>query len=56
MSDPDAEVRAQAISLVGSGGADSSVRQVLHTVASQDHNAHIRDASQQVLDQLPQIQ
>lgn len=56
MSDPDAEVRAQAISLVGSVGADSSVRQVLHTVASQDHNAHIRDASQQVLDQLPQIQ
>ncbi len=56
MSDPDATVRTQAISLLEPVEGDSSVREVLHTVASRDNNPHIRTVSQQVLDQLPQIQ
>jgi hypothetical protein len=36
--------------------ADSSVREVLHTIAAQDDNPQIRDVSQQVLNQVQQIQ
>ncbi|HEX5236329.1 MAG TPA: HEAT repeat domain-containing protein [Silvibacterium sp.] len=56
MNDPEAEVRAAAIGLLTPVEADSSVREVLHTVATQDDNAHIRDVSQQALDAAPQIQ
>jgi Putative zinc-finger len=56
MNDSDAHIRAEAISLLTPVEADSSVRDVLHTVATQDTNAHIRDVSQQVLDAAPQIQ
>jgi HEAT repeats/Putative zinc-finger len=56
MDDPDAHIRAQAIGLLAPVEADSSVREVLHTVATQDDNPHIRDVSQQVLDAAPQIQ
>jgi Putative zinc-finger len=56
MNDADAQIRAEAISLLTPVEADSSVRDVLHTVATQDSNAHIRDVSQQVLDAAPQIQ
>ncbi|HTV06836.1 MAG TPA: zf-HC2 domain-containing protein [Acidobacteriaceae bacterium] len=56
MNDSDAQIRAEAISLLAPVEADSSVRDVLHTVATQDSNAHIRDVSQQVLDAAPQIQ
>ncbi|HTW46193.1 MAG TPA: hypothetical protein VMD58_11650 [Acidobacteriaceae bacterium] len=56
MNDADAQIRAEAISLLAPVEADSSVRDVLHTVATQDSNAHIRDVSQQVLDAAPQIQ
>ena len=38
MADPDATVRSRAIELLQPVGADSSVREVLHTVASQDDN------------------
>ena len=56
MNDPDAQVRTEAIGLLTPVEADSSVREVLHTVATQDDNPHIRTVSQQVLDAAPQIQ
>ena len=56
MNDSDAQIRAEAIGLLAPVEADSSVREVLHTVATQDDNPHIRDVSQQVLDAAPQIQ
>jgi len=56
MDDPDATVRSRAIELLQPVEADSSVREVLHTVASEDDNAHIRTVSQEVLDQYPHIQ
>jgi len=56
MNDPDARVRTQAIGLLEPVQADSSVREVLHTVAARDDNAQIRDVSQQVLNQAQQIQ
>jgi HEAT repeats/Putative zinc-finger len=56
MKDSDAQVRAAAIGLLAPVDADSSVRDVLHTVATQDDNPHIRTVSQQMLDAAPQIQ
>jgi hypothetical protein len=56
MDDPDAGVRSRAIELLQPVEADSSVREVLHTVASEDDNPHIRTVSQKVLDQPLQIQ
>jgi hypothetical protein len=47
--DQSADVRAQAISTLLPVQADSSVRQVLRTVSSQDVNPAIRNASFQVL-------
>jgi hypothetical protein len=47
--DQSADVRAQAISMLLPVQADSSVRQVLRTVSSQDANPAIRNASFQVL-------
>ena len=45
MHDPDAQVRHAAIDLLEPVQSDSSVRQVLHTVATQDANPYIRTAS-----------
>jgi Putative zinc-finger len=56
MDDSDATVRSRAIELLQPVEADSSVREVLHTVASEDDNPHIRTVSREVLNQLPQIQ
>ncbi len=56
MNDPDPAVRSRAIELLQPVQADSSVREVLHTVASEDDNPHIRTVSREVLDQMPQIQ
>lgn len=56
MNDPDAHIRADAVGLLAPVEADSSVREVLHTAATQDTNAHIRDVSQQVLSSAPPIQ
>ncbi|MFZ0664061.1 MAG: zf-HC2 domain-containing protein [Acidobacteriaceae bacterium] len=56
MNDSDAQIRAQAIGLLAPAEADSSVREVLHTVATQDDNPGIRVASQQVLAAAPQMQ
>lgn len=49
MRDKSAEVRAQAVSMLQPVEGDSSVRQVLRTVSSQDANPAIRNASFQVL-------
>ena len=56
MKDSDAAVRSRAIELLEPVEDDSSVREVLHTVASEDDNPHIRTVSREVLDQLPQVQ
>jgi hypothetical protein len=56
MKDSDAGVRSRAIELLQPVEADSSVQHVLHTVASEDDNPHIRTVSQKVLDQPLQIQ
>lgn len=56
LHDADPVVRMQAIELVAPIEADSSVRQVLHTVAAQDENPRIRDVSEQVLQQEPPVQ
>ncbi|MGH7213006.1 MAG: HEAT repeat domain-containing protein, partial [Acetobacteraceae bacterium] len=49
MNDQSADVRSEAISLLSPVQADSSVRQVLRSVSSQDSNAAIRNASYQAL-------
>jgi hypothetical protein len=49
MRDKSADVRAQAVAMLSPVQADSSVRQVLRTVSSQDANPAIRNASFQVL-------
>ena len=56
LDDSDATIRSRAIELLHPVEADSSVREVLHTVASEDDNPHIRTVSQEVLDQSPHIQ
>ena len=56
MNDEDATVRSRAIELLQPVEADSSVREVLHTVASEDDNPHIRTVSHEILDESPQIQ
>jgi hypothetical protein len=54
--DKSADVRTQAISMLTPVQADSSVRQVLRTVSSQDVNPAIRNASFQVLQGSADIQ
>ena len=56
MNDTDPRVRTQAIGLLEPVQADSSVREVLHTVAARDDNPQIRTVSQQVLQQAQQVQ
>lgn len=56
MSDPNAEVRTQAIDMLTPVQGDSSVRQVLHTVSTQDANPYIRNASVQALGNVDGIQ
>jgi hypothetical protein len=56
MSDPDAEVRKTAISMLQPVRSDSSVQQVLRTVSTQDTNPYIRTASFQALQDSGDIQ
>jgi hypothetical protein len=49
MNDQSADVRSEAVSLLEPVQADSSVRQVLRSVSSQDSDAAIRNASFQAL-------
>ena len=56
LNDADARIRTSAINLLEPVEADTSVRQVLSTVANSDRNPHIRLASQQILSRVPEIQ
>jgi hypothetical protein len=56
MHDTDAQVRETAISVLGPVQSDSSVRQVLRTVSTQDANPYIRTASFHALQDSPNIQ
>jgi hypothetical protein len=54
--DNDPRIRTSAINVLEPVEADTSVRQVLSTVANSDHNPHIRNASREVLSRAPVIQ
>jgi hypothetical protein len=56
LNDGDPRIRTAAISILEPVEADTSVRQVLHTVANSDRNPHIRTVSRQVLSRVPEIQ
>jgi len=56
MNDSDARIRTEAITILEPVEADTSVRQVLSTVATSDHNPHIRTVSREVLSRAPVIQ
>lgn len=56
LNDSDPRIRTQAISILEPVEADTSVRQVLSTVANSDQSPQIRLVSRQVLSRAPQIQ
>jgi hypothetical protein len=56
MHDSNAQVRTAAIGLLEPVQSDSSVRQVLRTVSTQDENPYIRTASYQALQGAADIQ
>lgn len=55
-NDPDARIRSAAITMLEPVEADTSVRQVLSTVALSDQNSNIRTASRVVLRRVSAIQ
>jgi hypothetical protein len=56
LDDTDPQVRADAIRMLAPVSADSSVQQVLQTVAAHDGNPLLRTVSRTMLDQMPQVQ
>jgi HEAT repeats len=56
LNDPDPRIRTDAINMLEPVDADTSVRQVLRSVANTDHNPHIRLASREVLSHVGEIQ
>jgi len=54
--DTDPRIRTEAISILQPVEADTSVRQVLSSVATSDHNPHIRTVAREVLNRAPVIQ
>jgi anti-sigma factor RsiW len=56
MDDVDPRIRNAALNILGPVEADTSVRQVLHSVANTDRNPYIRTVSRQFLDNVPEIQ
>jgi len=56
LNDPDAHVRSAAIGMLQPVEADTSVRQVLSTVALSDQNSDIRNASRVVLRRVSELQ
>jgi hypothetical protein len=56
LNDGDPRIRTESINILEPVEADTSVRQVLHSVANSDRNPHIRNASMQVLSRVPEIQ
>lgn len=56
LNDSDPHIRTDAINILEPVEADTSVRQVLQSVADSDQNPHIRSVSRQVLSQVGEIQ
>ncbi|UWZ85474.1 HEAT repeat domain-containing protein [Occallatibacter riparius] len=56
LNDPEPRIRTAAINMLEPVDADTSVRQVLRSVANTDQNPHIRLASRQVLSHVGEIQ
>ncbi len=56
LNDGDPRIRTAAINMLEPVDADTSVRQVLHTVANSDRNPHIRLVSRQALSHVPDFQ
>jgi hypothetical protein len=56
LNDSEPQIRTTAITILEPVEGDTSVRQVLHTVANSDQNSHIRTVSRQVLSRVPEIQ
>lgn len=56
LNDSDPNIRTAAINMLEPVDTDTSVRQVLHTVANSDRNPQIRLVSRQVLSRVPQFQ
>jgi hypothetical protein len=56
MSDNDPRIRSEAITLLEPVEADTTVRQVLSTVAASDQSPQIRNVSRQVLRRVPEFQ
>jgi hypothetical protein len=56
LNDSDPRIRTASINLLEPVEGDTSVRQVLHSVANTDQNPHIRNVSRQVLSRVPEIQ
>ena len=56
LNDSDPRIRSAAINLLEPVEADTSVRQVLSTVANSDQSPQIRNVSRQVLSRAPEIQ
>jgi hypothetical protein len=56
LNDSDARIRTAAINILEPVEADTSVRQVLHSVANSDQSPQIRTVSRQVLSHVPDIQ
>ncbi len=56
LNDSDPHIRTQAISILEPVESDTSVRQVLRSVANTDRNPRIRLASRQVLSRVPEFQ
>ena len=56
LNDSDPKIRTTAINMLEPVDADTTVRQVLHTVAHSDRSPQIRLVSRQVLSKMPEIQ
>jgi anti-sigma factor RsiW len=56
LNDPDPRIRTAAINILEPVEGDTSVRQVLHSVAYSDENPQIRTVSREVLSRVPEIQ
>jgi HEAT repeats len=56
LNDPEPRIRTDAVKILEPVEADTSVRQVLHTVANSDHNPQLRTVSREVLSRVPAIQ
>jgi anti-sigma factor RsiW len=56
LNDSDPRIRTQAINILEPVEADTTVRQVLSTVATSDQSPQIRNVSRQVLSRVPEFQ